>query len=59
MSDFERAGSVSDRRKRHGSKSHNRTFAEPEFPGFANVYESTGEAEPIDDDPAAAALNRR
>lgn len=41
------------------SKGHSRTFAEPEFPGFANVYESTGEAEPLDADPIAAALNRR
>lgn len=31
----------------------------PEFPGFANVYESTGEAEFADADPAAANLNRR
>lgn len=31
----------------------------PEFPGFANVYESHGEAEPIDDNPAEAGLHRR
>jgi MoCo/4Fe-4S cofactor protein with predicted Tat translocation signal len=36
-----------------------RAFAAEEFPGFANVYESLGEAEPRDDDPHAAALNRR
>jgi Fe-S-cluster-containing dehydrogenase component/anaerobic selenocysteine-containing dehydrogenase len=30
-----------------------------EFPGFANVFESLGEAEPADDDPHAAALSRR
>ena len=40
-------------------KTHIRRLDEPEFPGFANVFESTGEAEPIDADPAAAALNRR
>ena len=32
-----------------------RRLDEPEFPGFANVYESPGEAEPSDDDPDAAA----
>lgn len=31
----------------------------PEFPGFANVYDARGEAEPRDDDPEAAALSRR
>ncbi|MBA4066105.1 MAG: molybdopterin oxidoreductase [Isosphaera sp.] len=31
----------------------------PEFPGYANVYESRGEAVPLDADPAAAALDRR
>src|SRR5262245_20084790 len=36
-----------------------RAFASDEFPGFANVYESLGEAEPKDDDPHAAALSRR
>jgi molybdopterin-containing oxidoreductase family iron-sulfur binding subunit len=36
-----------------------RAFAAEEFPGFANVYESLGEAEPRDDDPQAAGLNRR
>src|SRR5690348_4692874 len=41
------------------STNHTRRLDEPEFPGFANVFESTGEAEPIDDDPAAAALSRR
>lgn len=30
-----------------------------EFPGFANVFESRGEAEPIDADPEAAGLSRR
>ncbi len=30
-----------------------------EFPGYANVYEARGEAEPLDADPAAADLNRR
>lgn len=40
-------------------RSDNSCLDEPEFPGFANVFESTGEAEPIDVDPAAAALNRR
>ena len=34
-------------------------FAAEEFPGFANVYESLGEAEPKDDNPADAGLNRR
>lgn len=33
--------------------------SEPEFPGYANVYDSRGEAEPIDDDPVGAGLNRR
>jgi len=42
-----------------GTRSANSRLDEPEFPGFANVFESTGEAEPIDADPAAAALNRR
>ncbi|QJW94531.1 Molybdopterin oxidoreductase, iron-sulfur binding subunit [Frigoriglobus tundricola] len=36
-----------------------RAFASEEFPGFANVYESLGEAVPVDDDPEAAGLNRR
>jgi molybdopterin-containing oxidoreductase family iron-sulfur binding subunit len=36
-----------------------RAFAAEEFPGFANVYESLGEAEPRDDDPEAARLSRR
>src|SRR3954451_4823624 len=31
----------------------------PEFPGYANVRDGGGEAEPIDDDPLAAHLNRR
>ncbi|MDY3561481.1 4Fe-4S dicluster domain-containing protein [Gemmata sp. JC673] len=31
----------------------------PEFPGFANVFESAGEAEPLDDHPAEAGINRR
>jgi molybdopterin-containing oxidoreductase family iron-sulfur binding subunit len=35
------------------------TLDEPEFPGFANVFESQGEAEPIDADPVEGALNRR
>ena len=35
-----------------------RAFAAEEFPGFANVYESLGEAEPRDDNPDAG-LNRR
>ena len=30
-----------------------------EFPGFANVFESRGEAELCDEDPEAASLNRR
>src|SRR5262249_43548314 len=34
-------------------------FAREEFPGFANVYESLGEAELKDDPPEAAGLNRR
>ena len=42
-----------------GNPTTTRVTDEPEFPGFANVFESTGEAEPIDADPAAAALNRR
>jgi molybdopterin-containing oxidoreductase family iron-sulfur binding subunit len=36
-----------------------RAFAAQEFPGFANVYDALGEAEPKDDDPEAAGLNRR
>ncbi len=36
-----------------------RAFASEEFPGFANVYDELGEAEPLDDDPEAAGLNRR
>ena len=36
-----------------------RAFAAAEFPGFANVYESLGEAEPRDSDPESAGLNRR
>ncbi|MBM3980116.1 MAG: 4Fe-4S dicluster domain-containing protein [Planctomycetes bacterium] len=36
-----------------------RAFAAQEFPGFANVYDALGEAEPRDDDPEAAGLNRR
>ncbi len=36
-----------------------RAFASEEFPGFANVYDQLGEAEPLDDDPEAADLNRR
>jgi MoCo/4Fe-4S cofactor protein with predicted Tat translocation signal len=36
-----------------------RAFAAEEFPGFVNVYESRGEAEPCDDDPEAARLSRR
>src|SRR5215813_12213483 len=35
-----------------------RAFAAEEFPGFANVYESLGEAELKDDGPEAG-LNRR
>ncbi len=35
-----------------------RAFASEEFPGFANVYDELGEAEPKDDDPDAG-LNRR
>ena len=35
-----------------------RAFASEEFPGFANVYEALGEAEPRDDEPDAG-LNRR
>ncbi len=31
----------------------------PEFPGFVNIRDGEGEAEPRDDDPAAAQLNRR
>lgn len=38
---------------------HPSPFDAPEFPGFANVYESTGVAEFADADPAAAHLNRR
>jgi len=38
---------------------HPRIADAPEFPGYANVYESTGEAEFVDADPAAAQLNRR
>jgi molybdopterin-containing oxidoreductase family iron-sulfur binding subunit len=33
--------------------------SQPEFPGYANVREGAGEAEPIDDNPAEATLNRR
>ena len=33
--------------------------ASAEFPGFTNVHEGHGEAIPKDDDPQAAALNRR
>jgi molybdopterin-containing oxidoreductase family iron-sulfur binding subunit len=33
--------------------------ATPEFPGYANVYESLGEAIPLDDNPEEASLNRR
>ncbi len=36
-----------------------RAFAAEEFPGFANVFDALGEAEPKDDDPEAAGLNRR
>src|SRR5438067_7527272 len=36
-----------------------RAFAAREFPGFANVYDGPGEAEPTDDEPVAAGLNRR
>ncbi len=36
-----------------------RAFASEEFPGFANVYDELGEAEPLDEDPEAAHLNRR
>ena len=36
-----------------------RAFAAEEFPGFANVYEALGTAEPKDDDPHDAAVNRR
>jgi molybdopterin-containing oxidoreductase family iron-sulfur binding subunit len=36
-----------------------RAFAAAEFPGFANVYESLGVAEPTDADPEAAGLDRR
>ncbi len=34
-------------------------FTGPEFPGYANVRDGAGEAEPLDDDPVAAGLNRR
>ena len=36
-----------------------RAFAAQEFPGFNSVYEGLGEAEPKDEDPAEAGLNRR
>ncbi len=36
-----------------------RAFAADEFPGFANVYDERGEAEPRDDNPEAAGLDRR
>ena len=36
-----------------------RAFARQEFPGFANVFESLGEAEFADDNPEQAGLNRR
>ena len=36
-----------------------RAFAGQEFPGFANVYESLGEAELTDENPEEAGLNRR
>jgi len=40
-------------------ESREHRFDSPEFPGFANVYESLGEAVPLDDNPAEAGLNRR
>ena len=36
-----------------------RAFAKAEFPGFANVFESWGEAELSGDDPLAAGVDRR
>ncbi|HEY1189478.1 MAG TPA: 4Fe-4S dicluster domain-containing protein [Gemmata sp.] len=41
------------------SRSHEHPPAAPEFPGFANVFEASGEAEPLDDSPTEGALNRR
>src|SRR5580693_7362670 len=34
-------------------------LARQEFPGFNSIYEGIGEAEPKDDNPEEAALNRR
>src|SRR5580692_4342352 len=36
-----------------------RAFAAEEFPGFTSIYEGLGEAEPKDDNPEEAGLNRR
>ncbi len=36
-----------------------RAHSGQEFPGYANVRDGAGEAEPLDDDPVAAELNRR
>ncbi|HEV3385752.1 MAG TPA: TAT-variant-translocated molybdopterin oxidoreductase, partial [Gemmata sp.] len=36
-----------------------RAFASEEFPGFSSIYEGLGEAEPKDDNPEEASLNRR
>jgi molybdopterin-containing oxidoreductase family iron-sulfur binding subunit len=36
-----------------------RARAAAEFPGFANVFDAPGEAEPLDDDPTGGELNRR
>ncbi|HEV3437725.1 MAG TPA: TAT-variant-translocated molybdopterin oxidoreductase [Gemmata sp.] len=36
-----------------------RAFAAKEFPGFTSIYEGLGEAEPKDDNPEQAALDRR
>jgi molybdopterin-containing oxidoreductase family iron-sulfur binding subunit len=42
-----------------GNNHNPRTTDTPEFPGFVNVYESRGEAEFADDNPAEAGLSRR
>jgi molybdopterin-containing oxidoreductase family iron-sulfur binding subunit len=36
-----------------------RDFAAKEFPGFSSIYEGLGEAEPLDEDPEQAGLDRR
>jgi Fe-S-cluster-containing dehydrogenase component len=41
------------------TNSNHRSTNSPEFPGFVNVFDATGEAEPRDADPEAATLNRR